>query len=57
MNYGYMCRTQVEVKLNGSVVNFLDESLGNHLAMVPGDVVERLVEVCALLQIRPVMIN
>jgi len=57
MNYGYMCRTQVEVKLNGSVVNFLDESLGNHLAMVPGDVVERLVEVCDLLQIRPVMIN
>ena len=56
MNYGYMCRTQVEVKLNGSVVNFLDESLGNHLAMVPGDVVERLVEVCDLLQIRPVMI-
>jgi len=56
MNYGYMCRTQVEVKLNGSVVNFLDESLGNHLAMAPGDVVERLVEVCDLLQIRPVMI-
>ena len=57
MNYGYMCRTQVEVKLNGSVVNFLDESLGNHLAMVPGDVVERLVEMCDLLQIRPVMIH
>jgi len=56
MNYGYMCRTQVEVKLNGSAVNFLDESLGNHLAMVPGDVVQRLVEVCDLLQIRPVMI-
>lgn len=57
MNYGYMCRTQVEVKLDGSVVNFLDESIGNHLAMVSGDVVERLVEVCALLQIRPVMIR
>ncbi len=57
MNYGYMCRTQVEIKLNGSVANFLDESLGNHLAMVPGDVVERLVEMCDLLQIRPVMIN
>ena len=56
MNYGYMCRTQVEVKLNGSVVNFLDKSIGNHLAMVSGDVVERLVEVCELLQIRPVMI-
>jgi len=56
MNYDYMCRTQVEVKLNGSVVNFLDESLGNHLAMVPGDVVERLVEVCDVLQIKPVMI-
>ncbi|MDH5419347.1 MAG: hypothetical protein OEY47_02750 [Candidatus Bathyarchaeota archaeon] len=56
MNYGYMCRTQVEVELNGSVVNFLDESLGNHLAMVPGDVVDRLVEVCDLLQIKPVMI-
>jgi L-fucose isomerase-like protein len=57
MNYGYMCRTQVEVELNGSVVNFLDESLGNHLAMVPGDVVDRLVEVCDLLQIKLVMIS
>lgn len=55
MNYGYMCRTRVEVKLNGSVVNFLDESLGNHLAMVLGDVVERLVEVCDLLACMPVM--
>ena len=57
MNYGYMCRTQVEIKINGLVANFLDESLGNHVAMVPGDVVERLVDVCNLLQIRPVMIH
>ncbi len=57
MNYGYMCRTQVEIKLNGSVANFLDESLGNHVAMVSGDVVERLVDVCNLLQIRPVTIH
>jgi L-fucose isomerase-like protein len=56
MNYGYMCRTQVEIELNGSVANFLDESLGNHLAMVPGDVTDRLIEVCDLLQIKPVMI-
>ncbi len=57
MNYGYMCRTQVDVKLKGSMVNFLDESLGNHLAMVPDDVFDRLVEVCDLLQIKPVMIS
>ncbi|UCD26398.1 MAG: hypothetical protein JSV75_05755, partial [Candidatus Bathyarchaeota archaeon] len=57
MNYDYMCRTQVEVKLNGPVVNFLNESLGNHVAMVSGDVVESLVEVCNLFQIEPVMIN
>jgi L-fucose isomerase-like protein len=56
MNYGYMCRTQVEIELNGSVVTFLDESLGNHLAMVRGEVIDRLIEVCDLLQIKPVMI-
>ena len=56
MNYGYMCRTQVEVKLNGPVANFLDKSLGNHVAMVPGDIVESLVEVCNLFQIEPVTI-
>ncbi len=56
MNYNYMCRTQVEVKLDGSVIKFLDVSLGNHLAIVPGDVVDKLVEVCDLLQIKSVMI-
>ncbi|MEA3459982.1 MAG: hypothetical protein U9R11_04835 [Chloroflexota bacterium] len=52
----YMCRTQVEVKLKGSVADFVDKSLGNHLALVPGDVVEKLIEVCALLQIEPMTI-
>jgi L-fucose isomerase-like protein len=56
MDYSYMCRTQVEVELKGSVIKFLEVSLGNHLAMVPGDVVDRLVEVCDLLQIKYVMI-
>jgi len=56
MNYSYMCRTQVEVKLDGSVIKFLDVSLGNHLAMVSGEVVNKLIEVCDLLQIKPVMI-
>ncbi len=56
MGYGYMCRTQAEVKLRGSVEDFLDKSLGNHLALVSGDVVERLAEVCALLRTEPVTI-
>jgi len=54
MGYGHMCRTQVEVKLRGSVEDFLDRSLGNHLALAPGDVAGRLAEVCALLHIEPV---
>jgi len=56
MGYGHMCRTQAEVKLKGSVKGFVDRSLGNHLTLVPGDVLERLIEVCALLQIEPVTI-
>ncbi len=56
MGYGHMCRTQVEVKLQGSVEDFLDRSLGNHLALAPGDVAGRLAEVCALLRIEPVAI-
>lgn len=56
MGHGYMCRTQVEVRLRGPVGGFLDKSLGNHLALVPGDVAERLAEICVLLRIEPVMI-
>ena len=56
MGYGHMCRTQAEVKLRGSVADFVDRSLGNHLALAPGDVLERLIQVCALLQIEPVTI-
>ncbi len=56
MGYGYMCRTQAEVKLKGSVADFVDKSLGNHLALVPGDVFDKLIEVCALLRIEPLTI-
>jgi len=56
MDYSYMCRTQVEVKPKGPVIKFLEVSLGNHLAMVSGQVVDRIIEVCDLLQIKPVMI-
>lgn len=56
MGYGHMCRTQAEVKLRGSVADFVDKSVGNHLALAPGDVLEKLIEVCALLQIEPVTI-
>lgn len=56
MGYGYMCRTQAEVKLRGSVGDFVDKSLGNHLALAPGNVVERLTKVCTLLRIEPVTI-
>jgi len=55
MGYGYMCRTQVEVKLKGSVADFVDRSLGNHLAIVPGDVSDGLIELGALLQIEPII--
>jgi len=57
MDYGYMCRTQVEVRLEGEVRDFVDRSLGNHLVLVPGDVVEGLRQVCTLFDIEPVVIE
>ncbi len=45
------CRTQVRIKLHGSVKRLLDNVFGNHLAMVPEDVsglVERYAELSGL---------
>jgi len=57
MGYDYMCRTQVEVRLKGPVGGFLEKSLGNHLALVPGKVSGYLLELSQLLGVEPVLID
>jgi L-fucose isomerase-like protein len=52
----YMCRTQVEIKLKGKLEEFLNKSMGNHLALVQGNLVEKLKELCNLFQIKPIII-
>jgi len=37
-----LCRTQVEVRVYGSPLKLVDESIGNHMVMVYGDIVDQL---------------
>ena len=49
------CRTQVRIRLHGSVKRLLDNMFGNHLAMVPEDIsdlVERYAELSGLKIVR-----
>lgn len=41
-----MCRTQIEVKLDGKVETFLNNLLGNHVAVVEGDISSKLRDLC-----------
>ncbi len=46
MGYERMCRTQVEVRLDGNVEAFIKTPLGNHVVIVRGDVSSRLQGLC-----------
>jgi L-fucose isomerase-like protein len=50
----HMCRTQVEVRLDGKVETFTDNLLGNHVAISRGDISSKLRGFCDLLAINTI---
>jgi L-fucose isomerase-like protein len=46
MRYKHMCRTQVEVRLDGRVEALMNNLLGNHVAIVKGDISSELRNFC-----------
>jgi len=46
MSHKHMCRTQVEVRLDGKVDAFINNLLGNHVAIVKGDVSSGVRDLC-----------
>jgi len=52
-----LCRTQVEVELNGSVNDLIENALGNHLILTYGKVEPSLVDFCKFKGINPVLIK
>jgi L-fucose isomerase-like protein len=51
-----MCRTQVEVKLDGKVEAFINNLLGNHVTIVKGDISSKLQDLCDKLGINVIII-
>jgi L-fucose isomerase-like protein len=41
-----LCRTQVEIRLNGNVEDFLENSLGNHQILAYGELAALLADFC-----------
>jgi L-fucose isomerase-like protein len=56
MGYEHMCRTQVEVRLDGKVEAFIDNLPGNHVAIVKGDISSKLQDFCDKLGINAISI-
>lgn len=56
LNDRNLCRTQVEVKLNGDVEKFVLSALGNHQVLVYGYHVDDLVDFCKFKNIEPIII-
>jgi len=56
MGHEHMCRTQVEVRLDGKVETFIDNLLGNHVAIVKGDISSKLQDFCDKLGINAISI-
>ncbi len=56
MGHEHMCRTQVEVGLDGKVETFIDNLLGNHVAIVKGDISSKLQDFCDKLGINAISI-
>jgi L-fucose isomerase-like protein len=51
-----MCRTQIEVKLDGKVADLVSKTLGNHHVLTLGDFTEDLTEFCRLKNIEPLLL-
>ena len=56
MGYEHMCRTQVEVRLDGKVESFINSLLGNHVAIVKGNISSKLRGFCNKLGINVISI-
>jgi len=56
MGHKHMCRTQVEVKLDGKVEAFINNLLGNHVTIVKGDISSKLLDFCDKLGIDVILI-
>ena len=52
-----LCRTQVEVKLDGTVQNFIGKSLGNHQILAYGNLKPLLKDFCGFKGIEPITID
>lgn len=52
-----LCRTQVEVKLDGNVQDFIEKSLGNHQILAYGDLKPLLKDFCVFKGIEPITID
>jgi len=51
-----LCRTQVEVRLNGGVGDFIENSLGNHQVLAYGDLKPLLTDFCRFKEIEQIAI-
>ena len=56
MGHEHMCRTQVEVRLDGKVESFINSLLGNHVAIVKGNILSKLQNLCDKLGINAISI-
>jgi len=56
MGHEHMCRTQVEVRLDGKVETFINNLLGNHVTIVKGDISPKLRDFCNKLGINAISI-
>ena len=52
-----LCRTQVEVKLKGSVEDWLTNTLGNHQILVYGNQESKLLDFCKFKGIKALLIK
>lgn len=55
-SHEHMCRTQVEVRLDGKVEAFIDNLLGNHVTILKGDISSKLQDFCDKLRIDVILI-
>lgn len=53
---GDLCRTQVEVKIDGDLRRLIEEPLGNHMVITYNDAVKHLTYLCRLVGIQPVRV-
>lgn len=56
MGHKHMCRNQAEVRLNGKVEAFINNLLGNHVAIVKGNISFKLQNLCDKLGITAISI-